>query len=355
MQRPAGARLQGRCCPRRGTRVQQVTRAQQVAGQGKVYIDPVEQEAAAFAPATVANLGPGFDWMGCAVEGDGDVVTARVLPDRPGEVVIESIEGDGGRLSLEAPKNCIGIAAIETLRLLGGAPSCGVALTLRKGLPLGSGMGSSAASAAASAWAVNTLFGCPLSKDTLIIAGLASEAVVSGYHADNIAPALMGGFILIRSCDPLDLQRLPFAGDLWFVLVNPRFEAPTSEMRAVLPKEIPMKQVVNNCAMGGSLVAGILGGDAALIGRALDSDAIVEPVRGPLIPGFQAVKEAARAAGAFGCTISGAGPTAVAIVSDPEVGQRVKEAMVGAFKAAGGLEVNSAKVVRLDNEGAKRV
>lgn len=344
------------CSARRpAQRARGIARAQQVAGQGKAFIDPVEKEAAAFAPATVANLGPGFDWMGCAVEGDGDVVTATALPDRPGEVVIESIVGDGGRLSLEAPKNCVGIAAIETLKLLPGAPSCGVSLRLHKGLPLGSGMGSSAASAAAAAWAVNSLFGCPVGKDRLIYAGLASEAAVSGYHADNIAPALMGGFVLIRSCDPLDLQQLPFAGDLWFVLVNPRFEAPTAEMRAVLPKEIPMKQVINNCAMGGSLVAGILTGDAALIGKALDSDAIVEPVRGPLIPGFQAVKEAAHAAGAFGCTISGAGPTAVAIVSDPEVGERVKEAMVAAFKAAGQLEVNSAKVVRLDNEGAKRV
>lgn len=350
-----GAQPQGVCSARRVPRVQQVTRAQQVAGQGKLYIDPVEQEAAAFAPATVANLGPGFDWMGCAVEGEGDVVVARVLPDRPGEVVIEGIEGDGGRLSLEAPKNCVGIAAIETLRLLGGAPSCGVGLRLQKGLPLGSGMGSSAASAAAAAWAVNSLFGCPLEKDQLIYAGLASEAAVSGYHADNIAPALMGGFILIRSCDPLDLQRLPFTGDLWFVLVNPRFEAPTAEMRAALRKEVPMNEVVNNCAMGGSLVAGILLGDAALIGRSLDSDLIVEPVRGPLIPGFQAVKEAARAAGAYGCTISGAGPTAVAIVSDPEVGERVKAAMVAAFKSAGKLEVNSAAIVRLDNEGARRV
>ncbi|KAI3426437.1 hypothetical protein D9Q98_008805 [Chlorella vulgaris] len=345
---PAAAR----CCARRP---HLAIRAQQVAGQGKVYIDPTEKEVAAFAPATVANLGPGFDWMGCAVEGEGDVVTARVLPDRPGQVVIDSIQGDGGRLSLDAPKNCVGIAAIETLKLLGAAPSCGVALTLQKGLPLGSGLGSSAASAAAAAWAVNSLFGCPLPKEQLIYAGLASEAAVSGYHADNVAPALLGGFCLIRSCEPLDLQRLAFAGELWFVLVNPRFEAPTAEMRAVLPKEVPMKQVINNCAMGGSLVAGILLGDAALIGKALNSDAIVEPVRGPLIPGFGAVKEAALAAGAFGCTISGAGPTAVAIVSDPEVGQRVQAAMVAAFKAAGGLEVNSAKVVRLDNEGAKRV
>ena len=106
----------------------------------------------------------------------------------------------------QATKNCVGIAALETLRLLGGAPACGVGLRLAKGLPLGSGMGSSAASAAAAALATNALFGAPLPKEALVPAGLASEAAVSGYHADNIAPALLGGFILIRSCDPLDLQ-----------------------------------------------------------------------------------------------------------------------------------------------------
>jgi homoserine kinase len=289
------------------------------------------------------------------VQGQGDIVTATALPDRPGQVVIESIQGDGGRLSLDPAKNCVGIAATETLKLLGGSPTCGVSLKLQKGLPLGSGMGSSAASAAAAAQAVNGLFGCSLTKSALVPAGLASEAAVSGYHADNIAPALLGGFILVRSCDPLDLQRLPFDGDLWFVLVNPLFEAPTAEMRAVLPKEVPMKAMINNCAMGASLVAGVLSGDAALIGKALDSDLIVEPVRGPLIPGFLAVKEAARAAGAYGCTISGAGPTAVAVVSDQEAGMKVKEAMIAAFKQQGGLEVNSAEVLKLDNEGARLV
>lgn len=291
-----------------------------------------------------------------SLQGKGDIVTARALPDQsPGHLVIESIQGDGGRLTLDPSKNCVGIAAAETMRLMANAPSCGIALSVRKGLPLGSGMGSSAASAGASAAAVNALFGSPLDKNTLVLAGLASEAAVSGYHADNIAPAILGGFVLVRSCDPLDLQRIPFDGDLWFVLVNPKFEAPTAEMRAVLPKEVPMKSLVNNCAMGASLIAGVLTGDAALIGKALDSDVIVEPVRGPLIPGFMAVKEAAKAAGAYGCTISGAGPTAVAIVSDPDVGAKVKEAMMDAFVKVGSLEVNSAEVLKLDNVGARVV
>lgn len=124
---------------------------------------------------------------------------ATVLEGEPGKVVIKSIVGDNGKLTLEADKNCVGIAAAETLKLFpGGGPSCGVALELEKGLPLGSGMGSSAASAAAACWAVNKLFGEPVKKDKLVLAGLQSEAFVSGYHADNIAPALLGGFILIR-------------------------------------------------------------------------------------------------------------------------------------------------------------
>eukprot|EP00775_Hariotina_reticulata_P003317 gene3317-3594_t len=167
------------------------------------------------------------------------------------------------------------------------------------------------------------------------------------------------------------LVQLPFGGSannqqpLWFALVNPRFEAPTKKMRAVLPQEVPFKSMINNCCQGGSLVAAILTGDAQLLGQALDSDQIIEPVRGPLIPGMLEVKEAAKAAGEreprlLGFRVSkgeqgGAGPTAVAVVPNPEVGAKVIDAMGAAFTSAGGLEVNSAKVVRLDPEGAKFV
>lgn len=284
-------------------------------------------------------------------QGPGDTVVAVPLPGAaPGEVVIQRITGEGGRLSLDPAKNCVGVAATATLRALGTPVSCGVGLTLHKGLPLGSGLGSSAASAAAAAAAVNGLFGSPLSAAALVPAGLESEAAVSGYHADNIAPALLGGFVLIRSargvsggrgrlplrfrspltgglfprsgqqkasapdsntplstphlpecrsCEPLDLESLAFPGDdLWFVLVNPLFEAPTAAMRAALRKEVPMGELTRNCAAGASLVSGILRGDVRQVGASLNSDVVVEPVRGPLIPGFPAVKEAACAAGA---------------------------------------------------------
>ncbi|GMH39582.1 hypothetical protein BSKO_07480 [Bryopsis sp. KO-2023] len=316
-------------------------------------LEPVLEKVSAFAPATVANLGPGYDWFGCAVEGDGDVVTARAIPGEPGKVVIAGIVGDNGRLPLVAEENCVGIAALEALKMMGNV-TCGVELFLEKGLPLGSGMGSSAASAGAGACAVNLLFGSPLTENQLVLAGLQSEASVSGYHADNIAPAILGGFILITSTDPLELHRLSFPGDLWFTLVTPKFEAPTAQMRAVLPTEIPMADFINNSSMGGALVAGILNGDAKLFGSSLNSDVVVEPVRGPLIPGFMQVKEAALKAGAFGCTIGGAGPTTVAVVSDKSQGEEVAAAMCEAYKKHGQLEIQKSQVVQLDHRGARK-
>lgn len=234
--------------------------------------------------------------------------------------------------------------------------SVGLSLSLDKGLPLGSGLGSSAASAAAAAVAVNELFGAPLAVSDLVLAGLESESKVSGYHADNVAPAIMGGFVLIRSYDPLELIQLKFPGnaDLFFVLVSPEFEAPTKKMRAALPPEITMSHHVWNCSQAGALVASVLQGDLRGLGKALSSDKVVEPRRAPLIPGMEAVKAAALEAGAFGCTISGAGPTAVAVTDNEEKGREIGERMVEAFMKAGDLKA-LAMVKRLDRVGARLV
>ncbi|GLJ16092.1 hypothetical protein SUGI_0268120 [Cryptomeria japonica] len=318
--------------------------------------EPVLQSVTAFAPATIANLGPGFDFLGCAVEGLGDHVSVEVNEGiEPGKIVISSIYGDNNRLSHDPVKNCAGIAAKATMELL-GIHSVGLSLSLHKGLPLGSGLGSSAASAAAAAIAVNALFGSKLTKEDLVVAGLESEAAVSGYHADNVAPSLMGGFVLVRSYSPLDLISLPFPNDkeLFFVLVTPAFEAPTKEMRAVLPTEITMKDHILNCSQAAALIAAVLQGDPCLLGAALSSDSIVEPRRAPLIPGMLAVKEAALETGAFGCTISGAGPTAVAVTDSLEKGKAIAEAMVDMFLMKGKLKA-SASVEKLDRTGARVV
>lgn len=320
--------------------------------------EPVLTSARAFAPATVANLGPGFDFLGCAVDGLGDFVSVTVDPTiHPGQLSISEISGpfSSKRLSKHPLHNCAGIGAIAAMKLL-GIRSVGLSLSLEKGLPLGSGLGSSAASAAAAAVAVNAIFGGLLSPLDLVNAGLESESKVSGYHADNIAPAIMGGFVLIRSYEPLDLMKLefPLEKDLFFVLVSPEFEAPTKKMRAALPAEIGMPHHVWNCSQAGALVAAVLRGDVEGLGRAMSSDKVVEPRRAPLIPGMEAVKRAAVEGGAFGCTISGAGPTAVAVTDSEEKGREIGETMVEAFREGGGLKA-VAVIKRLDRVGARVV
>ncbi|OMO99003.1 Homoserine kinase [Corchorus capsularis] len=289
--------------------------------------EPVFTSVKSFAPATVANLGPGFDCLGVAVDGLGDFVSLSVDSSvRPGHVSISEISGCS-KLSTNPLYNCAGIAAIATMKML-NIRSVGLSLKLEKGLPLGSGLGSSAASAAAAAVAVNELFGAKLGVDELVLAGLESEAKVSGYHADNIAPAVMG--------------------------VSPEFEAPTKKMRAALPAEIGMPHHIWNSSQVGALVASILEGNVPALGKAMSSDRIVEPRRAPLIPGMEGVKKAAIEAGAFGCTISGAGPTAVAVIDNEEKGKEIGQKMVEAFLQQGSLKA-VAMVKRLDRVGARLI
>uniref|UniRef100_A0A2P2LJK2 Homoserine kinase n=1 Tax=Rhizophora mucronata TaxID=61149 RepID=A0A2P2LJK2_RHIMU len=319
---------------------------------------PLFSSVRSFAPATIANLGPGFDFLGCAVDGLGDYVSLRVDPSvHPGEISISDISGihSSRKLSKDPLLNCAGIATIAAMKML-NIRSVGLSLSLEKALPLASGLGSSAASAAAAVVAVNELFGAILDVNHLVLAGLESEAKVSGYHADNIAPAIMGGFVLIRSYDPLELMSLKFPADkeIFFVLVIPDFEAPTKKMRAVLPAEIGMPHHVWNCSQAATLAASVLQGNLVSLGEALSSDKIVEPKRAPLIPGMEGVKKVAVEAGAFGCTISGAGPTAVAVTDDEERGKEIGQRMVETFLKEGNLNA-VAMVKRLDRLGARLV
>ncbi|KAE8716801.1 Homoserine kinase [Hibiscus syriacus] len=295
-------------------------------------LEPVFTSVKSFAPATVANLGPGFDFLGAAVDGLGDCVSLSIDSSvTPGHVSISEISGSS-KLSPNPLFNCAGIAAIVTMKML-NIRSFGLSLKLEKGLPLGSGLGSSAASAAAAAVAVNELFGAKLGVDQLVLAGLESEAKVSGYHADNIAPAVMGGTV--------------------FHFGHPEFEAPTKKMRAVCLRKLGCRTMWN-CSQAGALVASVLEGDVVGLGKAMSSDKIVEPKRAPLIPGMEAVKKAAIKAGAFGCTISGAGPTAVAVIDNEEKGEEIGQKMVEAFLEEGNLR-SVAMVKRLDRVGARLI
>jgi homoserine kinase len=305
------------------------------------------QEITAFAPATVANLGPGLDVLGLALRTPGDRVTARLSR---GAVTIDAITGDGGALPLDPAKNTAGIAARATLEKAG--VSTGVALTLQKGMPIGSGLGSSAASAAAAAYAVNLLIGSPLRKAELIGPCLDAEAAVAGRHADNVAAALLGGLILVRSIDPIDLVRLPVPDGLVIAVVTPDMELSTRAARAALPKDVPLASLVRNTANVGALVSACYSGDLALLARSM-TDAVATPARAPLIPGCETVIAAALDAGALGSSISGAGPSIFALCRSERSAGEVAAAMVGAF-ASFGL---AAKAVTspADCPGARRV
>lgn len=287
-------------------------------------------QVTAFAPATVANLGPGFDVLGLAVDGAGDTVTATLHPD-PG-VRITRITGDGGVLPTDPEKNTAAIAARETLALAGF--DVGVALEIHKGLPLCSGLGSSAASAAAAAFATNQLIGSPLRKPALVGPCIEAEAAVSGRHADNVAPALLGGLILVRSVDPVDLVRLPVPDGLTVVVVSPKLELPTKDARAVLPESVPLQTMVHSTAQIASLVSACYSGDLSLLSRCLIDD-VVTPARLPLIPGGNAAIEAALATGALGASISGAGPSLFALCRSSRSARSAAKAMADAFEAAG--------------------
>ena len=289
----------------------------------------------AFAPATVANLGPGFDLLGLALEDPGDIVTARF--GTHAGVVITRVDAHDGRddeakLPLDPHRNAAGIAAIETLRRAG--LDVAIELEVRKGLPIGSGLGSSAASAVAAAYAVNALIGSPLRKMELLEPCLAAETALAGRHADNVAPALLGGLILIRAVDPIDLVRLPVPDGLLVVIASPEFELSTRAARAALPEMVPLSALSRNSANVAALVAACHAGDLGLLGRAL-TDEIVSPARAKLIPGATAVQRAAIDAGAIGSSISGSGPSIFALSHSRAVAARVRDAMIAAFHQAG--------------------
>ncbi len=307
-----------------------------------------EEEVRVFAPASVSNLGSGFDILGLAVRGPGDTVVARRVPGLG--VRVTAVEGDGGVLPRDGT-NTAAIAAAATLRRAG--VEIGVELELVKGMPVGTGLGSSAASAAAAALAVNLLVGSPLRKEELVEPCVEAEAAVSGRHADNVAPALLGGLILVRSLDPVDLLRLPVPPGLMVVVVTPDFSLSTKLAREVLPAMVPLREMVRNSANLGTLVAACYSGDLTLFARGV-ADEVVTPARAPLIPGCQAVIRAATDAGALVSSISGAGPSVFALCHSQVRAEQVAVAMMDAFRDAGGL-ASTHIVSPADCPGARRV
>ena len=198
-----------------------------------------------FAPATVANVGSAFDVLGFAVAHPGDTVTARAQPQAG--VTISEISGDNGVLSRDPQANTAGVSVLALLKHLSekGAStysSAGIELSLQKGLPIGSGLGSSSASTVAAVVAANELLGAPLSREALLPFAMEGERVACGAaHADNVAPALLGGFILIRSYNPLDVVYLPTPPGAWVTVVLPELELKTQDARKVLKRSVALE------------------------------------------------------------------------------------------------------------------
>lgn len=301
------------------------------------------------APATVANVGPGFDVFGFALDGPCDTVMAR----RTGEDVrILACESPDGPLPTDPARNSVGVAAraaLARVRARTGEDPGGLELAVTKGTPLASGVGSSAASAAAGVGAVAALFPGVLTLEDQLAACLEAEAAVAGRHLDNVAPALLGGFVLVAGLDPPRVHRIEPGFELVVALAKPPFGLPTAQSRAALPARVPLGDMVAHLAGVAEMVHALHAGDrgAFLAGMV---DRVLAPARGPLIAGYDAVCAAARTAGAEVVGISGGGPTVVAVCRDRAAAAPVRDAMAEAFGPG-----TRAWVAALSPEGVRRV
>ncbi len=286
--------------------------------------------ATAFAPASVGNVGIGFDILGHTVEAIGDRVTVERVAGRG--VRIRAIRGVATELPLEAEKNTAGRALLALAEATGAG--FGFEMSIDKGIPLGSGLGGSAASAVAAVVAGNALLERPLSKLELLKFAMQGEAVASGsVHVDNIAPSLFGGLVLTVGIDHPRTKQIPVPPGIRAVLVHPHMFLSTKEARRILSSTVTMSDLVWQCANLAGFISACYTNDLDMIRDAFE-DVIVEPQRQALIPGFKAVKQGAMANGALGCSISGAGPTVFAWCLEPDA-ERIRDAMVAAFGASG--------------------
>lgn len=275
-----------------------------------------------FAPATVANVVCGFDVLGFAINEPGDEVVMHIT-DKPG-ITISKITGDDGRLPLDPAKNTVSVSVQHYLSSI-GRTDVGLDIELHKKMPIGSGLGSSSASTVAGLFAIKTLLGDNTDPAKLLPFAMKGEEMACGHgHADNVAPALLGGFVLIRSYEPLDVVRLPHPPGLYCAIVFPDVDVPTREARQIIRKNIQMKDAVTQWGNIAGLVSGLFMNDIDLMGRSM-KDILVEPVRSMLIPDFYKMREMAMELGAVSFGISGSGPSVFAFTRDEETAIRITQ------------------------------
>jgi len=279
------------------------------------------EEIKLFCPATIANVSCGFDVLGLCLDSTGDEMTIR----KSAEKGIRITEIIGADLPLETEKNVAGVAALSLVDAL--QPDCGFEITITKKIKAGSGIGSSAASAAGAVFGINYLLDSPLTAKELVFHAMQGEKLASGSaHADNVAPALLGGFTLVRSYEPLDIIAIKAPAELYATVIHPQIELKTKDARSVLRENISLKKATIQCGNIAGLISGLYTEDYDLIGRSLH-DELVEPVRSILIPKFAELKAAAIAAGALGGGISGSGPSVFALSKGRENAEKAARAM----------------------------
>ncbi|MFT5955642.1 MAG: homoserine kinase [Cyclobacteriaceae bacterium] len=283
-----------------------------------------------FAPATVANVGCGYDVLGFALEGYGDTMEVNLRNDEVLKII--SIDGAVG-IPLAADEN---VATVAIKSLLKTADlTAGFDIKISKNIAAGSGLGSSASSSAAAVYAVNELLGRPFEKHELIAFAMEGERVASGAaHADNVAPSLLGGFTIVRDYHPLDVINIPYPEDLLAVILYPQVTIKTSDAKRIVKQQIKLSKAISQWGNVAGLVAGLIMKDHALIGRSL-KDEIIEPVRSMLIPKYDEVKRHCMDAGALGFNISGSGPSMFALTNDKSVANRILTGVPALYEQEG--------------------
>jgi len=303
------------------------------------------EEIKLFCPATIANLSCGFDVLGLCLDNVGDEMIIR----KTSEKGIKITKIVGADLPLQTEKNVAGVAALAMISNLN--LDFGFEIEIYKKIKAGSGIGSSAASAAGAVFGINELLGRPFSIKDLIPFAMEGEKLASGSaHADNVAPALLGGFVLVRSYNPLDIIKIKSPEELYATVIHPQIELKTSDARSVLKQNVTLKQAVIQCGNLGGLISGLYTNDYDLIGRSLN-DEIVEPLRSVLIPKFDSVKQKAIENDALGGGISGSGPSIFALSKGRETAEKVAKAMSEVYEEMNlKYEIHISKV---NSEGIK--
>ncbi len=285
----------------------------------------IMNEIKIFCPATIANLSCGFDVLGLCLETAGDEMIIR-KSDVKGIRITKIMGAD---LPLETEKNVAGVSAMAMLEAI--ETEFGFEIEIYKHIKAGSGIGSSAASSAGAVFGINELLGRPFTRKELVLFAMQGEKLASGNaHADNVAPALLGGFTLVRSSNPLDIIKIESPSELYATVVHPQIELKTSDARSVLKQTISLKSAITQWGNVGGLIAGLYTKDYDLIGRSLH-DEIIEPLRSVLIPGFDLIKQTALENGALGSGISGSGPSIFALSKGKETADKIAKAMSAVY------------------------